>query len=105
MYIPFKTINRVIKDEELRPHDSTNVQKLLPRDFEPRMVFARWFFVHNEDLSILWIHVALFTNNGVFKRLNYHYYSIDNSNVVIELNQTGHQHQFECLGRRYLATV
>ena len=39
--VPFKTVNRVIRDEELHPHHYTKVKVLFPTDYASRMEFGR----------------------------------------------------------------
>jgi hypothetical protein len=83
LVVPFKIVNRVIKDEHLHSYHYTKVQSVLPQDYEPRMQHAHWLLERNDNFleKVLWTDEALFTRDGVFNRHNEHYYALENSHV------------------------
>jgi hypothetical protein len=72
LVVPFKIVNRVIKDEHLHSYHYTKVQAVLPQDYEPRMQHAHWLLERNDNFleKVLWTDEALFTRDGVFNRHN-----------------------------------
>lgn len=76
-------VHKVLKAERMHPYHFTRVQKLLPRDYAPRLSFSRKLLNRivvepNFLRRVLWTDECTFTQDEFFNFHNYHHYGEEN---------------------------
>lgn len=87
--ISYSSIQRILKDNKLRPYKIHLHQGLVPGDYERRLNFVAWLAVAQEMTildRIMWSDESRFHNNGIVNRHNCHYWSQDNPHWLRETN-------------------
>lgn len=94
--IPRSSINKVLKDNKLKPFKVLPTQKLLPQDYEKRIRFCESMLQMNEEdhnflNSIFWTDESSFSTAGIHNRKNYHIYAFENPHASREIRIQGRQ--------------
>lgn len=94
--ICYKTVWEILRESLLYPFHIQRVQALLPRDYEPRTQFCRWYIqkvIENPqfDSKIMFTDEANFSRNAITNFHNNHYWAQENPHAITE---THFQQQF-----------
>jgi Helix-turn-helix domain (DUF4817) len=81
------TVWQVLKEQGLHPFSRQKVQALGPEDFQPRLLFCRWFLERCNlqrrfEKFILFTDEACFTRDGVFNSRNNHLWCDENPHAT-----------------------
>lgn len=90
------TVWRAVHRQQLHPYHFQRVQGLMPRDFEPRMLFCQWLMQQERiqrgfSKRILFTDEVNFCRDGAFNLHNNHYWAANNPSVI---HPNSHQHRF-----------
>lgn len=85
------TINRIVRDQKLRPFHASMHQALQPGDPERRLNFCNWArdqIVATPDFfrSVLWSDEATFRSDNIINLHNQHYYAVENPHWMVEVD-------------------
>lgn len=94
--ICYKIVWEILRESLLFPYHVQRVQALLPRDFQPRMQFCRWYLQKlaedpHFDAKILFTDEANFSRNAIINFHNNHNWAQENPHAV---TATHFQEQF-----------
>lgn len=85
--IPKSTVNRIIRDQLIRPFHIQRVQELLPLDYEARSEFSQIIrgrtVVDGFPTSILFTDESSFTRRGITNLHNQHVYADENPHSIV----------------------
>lgn len=81
--VPKSTAHFILKKNKVKSYKYRICHGLRVGDDEKRRTFCEWFTRrcdedHNFPYKIIWTDESKVTNNGIFNRHNYHYWSTDN---------------------------
>lgn len=89
--ICYKMVWEILRDSLLYPYHVQRVQALLPRDFEPRTQFCRWYHQRlaenpHFDSIIMFTDEAHFSRNAIMNFHNNHNWAQENPHAITESN-------------------
>lgn len=84
-----KTVWEILRESLLYPYHIQRVQALLPRDFEPRVDFCRWYLDRLREnphfaSQILFTDEANFSRNAIMNFHNNHHWADENPHAITE---------------------
>lgn len=94
--ISASSVHRTLREQMLYPYHFTRLQELLPRDFQPRVMFCQWFLNklrhdHHFSKRVLFTDEASFTRKGIVNFHNLHTWADENPHSLRVANS---QYQF-----------
>ena len=91
--LPYYQIQRVLKEEKMKPFKIHITYTLRLRDSLRRLQFCHWLAEQDDNFlgNVIWTDECSFTNLGLFNRHNEHYWARENPHINYEARP---QHRF-----------